>query len=114
MYKRIVVTGSLAYDHIMSMPGKFSNHIMPDKIHILNVSFKMQTFRREFGGTAGNIAYSLALLKIPSLLVASVGRDSADYLKHLKTVKNLDISGVKVFKNTQTAQGFVTTDEDDN
>jgi adenosine kinase len=114
MFKRVVVTGSLAYDHIMSMPGKFRDHIMPDKIHILNVSFKMQTFRKEFGGTAGNIAYSLALLKTPTLLVASAGRDCQDYLKHLRAVGYLDTSGVRVSKDVQTAQGFVTTDEDDN
>jgi adenosine kinase len=95
------------------MPGSFSDHIMPDKIHILNVSFIMQTFRREFGGTAGNIAYSLALLKAPVLLVASAGNDFDDYKKHIKNFK-LDMSGIKIFKNAQTAQGFVTTDKDDN
>lgn len=114
MFKRIVVTGSLAYDHIMSMPGSFSDHIMQDKIHILNVSFIMQTFRREFGGTAGNIAYSLALLKIPTLIVSAAGNDFEDYLNHLKTLKHLDISGIKIFPNVQTAQGFVTTDKNDN
>ncbi|OGJ41794.1 hypothetical protein A3B60_01680 [Candidatus Peregrinibacteria bacterium RIFCSPLOWO2_01_FULL_39_12] len=114
MFKRIVVTGSLAYDHIMSMPGSFSDHIMPDKIHILNVSFIMQTFRREFGGTAGNIAYSLALLKTPALLVAAAGNDFEDYSNHLKTLKPLDTSGIKVSRDIRTAQGFVTTDKNDN
>lgn len=114
MYKRIVVTGSLAYDHIMSMPGKFSDHIMPDKLHILNVSFIMQTFRREFGGTGGNIAYSLASLEIPTALVGSSGNDFSEYALHLKRLRYLDISGVQVVKNTPTAQGFVTTDRDDN
>ncbi len=84
MFNRIVVTGSLAYDHIMSMPGSFSDHIMPDKIHILNVSFIMQTYRTEFGGTAGNISYSLGLLGVPTLIVASAGDDFQDYLRHLK------------------------------
>jgi len=114
MFKRIVVTGSLAYDHIMSMPGSFSDHIMPDKIHILNVSFIMQTYRTEFGGTAGNISYSLGLLGVPTLIVASAGDDSQDYLRHLKRIKNLDVTGIRLFKDTRTAQGFVTTDKNDN
>jgi adenosine kinase len=114
MFKRIVVTGSLAYDHIMSMPGSFSDHIMPDKIHILNVSFIMETFKKEFGGTAGNISYSLGLLGVPTLIVASAGDDFRDYLKHLKTIKSLDVTGIKVFKDIPTAQGFVTTDKNDN
>ncbi len=114
MFSRIVVTGSLAYDHIMSMPGSFSDHIMPDKIHILNVSFIMQTFRREFGGTAGNISYSLGLLGVPTLIVASAGDDFQDYLRHLEKTKNLDVTGIKVIKNIPTAQGFVTTDKNDN
>lgn len=114
MFNRIVVTGSLAYDHIMSMPDSFGDHIMPDKIHILNVSFIMRTFRREFGGTAGNIAYTLSLLKIPTLLVSSAGNDFQSYQKHLESLKYLDISGIKIFKNVQTAQGFVTTDKNDN
>ena len=114
MFKRIVVTGSLAYDHIMSMPGSFSDHIMPDKIHILNVSFIMQTFKKEFGGTAGNISYSLGLLGVPTLIVASAGYDFQDYLKHLRTITNLDVTGIRVFKDIPTAQGFVTTDKNDN
>lgn len=114
MFNRVVVTGSLAYDHIMSMPGRFSDHIMPDKLHILNVSFIMKTFRREFGGTGGNIAYSLALLKIPTLLVATAGNDFGSYKKHLKGLSGLDTKGIEIYKNTQTAQGFVTTDRDDN
>ncbi|MGD0765150.1 MAG: PfkB family carbohydrate kinase [Dehalococcoidia bacterium] len=114
MFKRIVVTGSLAYDHIMSMPGSFSDHIMPDKIHILNVSFIMQTFTKEFGGTAGNISYSLGLLGVPTLIVASAGYDFQDYSKHLGTITNLDVTGIRVFKDIPTAQGFVTTDKNDN
>lgn len=114
MFNRIVVTGSLAYDHIMSMPDSFGDHIMPDKIHMLNISFIMRTFRREFGGTAGNIAYTLALLKTPTLLVSSAGNDFQSYWKHLERLKHLDISGVKISKSLQTAQGFVTTDKNDN
>ncbi len=114
MYKRVVVTGSLAYDHIMSMPGRFKDHIMPDKIHILNVSFIMHTFRQEFGGTGGNISYSLDLLKTPTLLAGAAGSDFASYLSHLKRLGNVDISGIKIFLKTTTARGFVITDKDDN
>lgn len=110
--KRVVVTGSLAYDYIMSMPGKFSEHIMPDKIHIINVSFIMNTFQREYGGTGGNIAYSLSLLGVPVLLVGALGSDAKDYQKHLKKL-GIDLSAVKTFKD-KTARGFVTTDSDDN
>ncbi len=114
MFKRVVVTGSLAYDHIMSMPGSFGDHIMPDKIHILNVSFIMETFRKEFGGTAGNISYSLGLLGVPTLIVASAGDDFHDYFEHLAKIRNLDVTGIRVFKDVPTAQGFVTTDKNDN
>ena len=114
MFKKIVVTGSLAYDHIMSMPGRFRDHIMPDKLHILNVSFIMNTFRQEFGGTAGNIAYTLGLLKTPSILVASAGCDFGLYKRHLLKGKYVDLSGVKIFGTDKTARGFVTTDRDDN
>lgn len=112
-YKRVLVTGSLAYDHIMSMPGKFADHILPDKLHILNVSFIMQTFRREFGGTGGNIAYSLALLRIPTVLYGAAGSDFGPYAKHLTALPGL-INRVKVWPSEVTATGFVITDRDDN
>jgi adenosine kinase len=114
VYKRTVVTGSLAFDHIMGMPTRFKDHIMPDKLHVLNVSFIMERFRREFGGTGGNIAYNLALLKTPTLLVGTVGHDFAPYKTHLRKLSNLDVSGIKVYKTTPSAHGFVMTDQDDN
>ena len=114
MKRRIIVTGSLAYDHIMSMPGRFKDHILPDKLHILNVSFIMDSFRQEFGGTGGNIAWTLGLLKIPNLLVASVGRDFGPYRRHLSKISSIDLSGIRVFRDLPTARGFVTTDQDDN
>lgn len=114
MYKKIIVTGSLAFDHIMSMPGRFSDHILPDKLHILNVSFIMNTFRQEFGGTGGNIAYNLGILGASCILVGAVGNDFSAYRKHLTKNKYIDLSGVTVFKNEVTARGFVTTDGDDN
>jgi adenosine kinase len=111
--KPIIVTGSLAFDNIMSMPGRFSDHIMPDKLHILNVSFIMKTFRQEFGGTAGNIAYSLALLHTPSVLLAGVGNDFTEYDRHISKYPLIK-KAYKVFKNEKTAQGFAITDRDDN
>lgn len=113
-YNKIVVTGSLAYDHIMSMPGRFSDHILPDKLHILNVSFIMKTFRQEFGGTGGNIAYTLSLLQIPTFLVATAGKDFVLYQEHLSKTKYIDLSAVKIIRNENTARGFVITDRDDN
>ena len=113
MYKRIVVTGSLAFDQIMSMPGRFADHILPDKIHILNVSFIMQTLRKEFGGTGGNIAYSLALHKIPTLLVGVAGSDFETYEKHLKKLPALTRK-ISLFKKESCASGFAITDRDDN
>lgn len=112
--KRVVVTGSLAFDHIMSMPGHFKDHIMPDKIHAINVSFIMHTFRNEFGGTGGNMAYSLALLHTPSLLVGSAGSDFAGYKTHLQSYPQIDLSGVSEYPGVSSAQGFVMTDRDDN
>ncbi len=112
-YKRVVVTGSLAYDHIMSMPGSFGEHILPDKIHILNVSFIMETFRKEFGGTGGNIAYTLALLQTPAVLLGAAGRDFEAYRRHLSNQSHL-VNMVKIFKDETTATGFVVTDRDDN
>src|SRR3989344_3970063 len=114
MFKKVIVTGSLAYDHIMSMPGRFRDHILPDKLHILNVSFIMDTFRQEFGGTGGNIAWTLGLLKTPAVLVASAGKDFGSYKSHLSKIETLDLTGVKVIKDLLTARGFVTTDKDDN
>lgn len=109
----VIVTGSLAFDHIMSMPGRFRDHILPDKLHILNVSFLMDTMRREYGGTGGNQAYTLALLGCRPRLVAAAGKDFAEYRKHLDGI-GVDVSGVRVFPKAYTATGFVTTDQDDN
>lgn len=113
-YPRIVVTGSLAFDHIMTMPGKFKDHIMPDKIHAINVSFIMNSFRNEFGGTGGNMAYSLSLLGVPSLLVGSAGNDFSQYKEHLQAQSRIDLAGVSEYSDMTSAQGFVMTDKDDN
>ena len=114
MFNKVVVTGSLAFDHIMSMPGSFKNHIMPDQLHILNVSFIMNTFRQEFGGTGGNIAWTLGLLNTPTTLVAAAGDDFGPYRRHLEKNGFIDLSGMRAFKGAHTARGFVITDGDDN
>ena len=74
----IIVSGSLAYDRIMDFPGRFSDHILPEKIHILNVCFAINGLRENFGGTAGNIAYTLSQLGEKPLIVAAVGHVAGD------------------------------------
>jgi len=114
MFKRVVTTGSLAFDHIMRMPGKFSDHILPDKIHILNVGFLVKEFNKEFGGTSINVAYTLSLLGVPSLVVASAGKDFSPYREYLDKFKKIDLSGVKIYENEICSQGFVITDSNNN
>ena len=84
MNERILVTGSIAYDTIMVFPDRFRNHLLADQLHILNVCFLTPQMRREFGGTAGNIAYNLKLLGEEPLVMASVGEDIQPYLAALR------------------------------
>ena len=105
----VAVTGSMAFDYIMSFPGKFSEHILPDQIEILSVSFLVDSMRRERGGTAGNIAYTLALLGQPVLLMATVGQDAPDYIMALQE-QGVDTSGVLQLPTDFTASFFVSTD----
>jgi len=81
---KILVTGSIAYDTIMVFPDRFKNHLLADQLHILNVCFLTPEMRREYGGTAGNIAYNLKLLGEDALLMATVGEDIAPYLERLR------------------------------
>ena len=108
-----LICGSLAFDTIMVFQDKFKNHILPDKIHALSVAFYVPEMRREFGGTAGNIAYNLQLLEGKPLMMATVGDDFAPYAKWLNH-NNLNTSHVKQITNTFTAQAFITTDIEDN
>ena len=108
-----LICGSFAYDNIMVFPDRFKNHILPDKIHILNVAFLVPEMRREFGGCAGNIAYNLNLLGGRPLAMGTVGRDFEPYAQWL------DQCGLRRDLVTQideefTAQAFITTDLDDN
>jgi adenosine kinase len=108
-----LICGSLAFDTIMVFQDKFQNHILPDQIHKLSVAFYVPEMRREFGGTAGNIAYNLALLEGKPLMMATVGEDFATYDKWLNK-NNLNTTHVKQIDGNFTAQAFITTDLDDN
>ena len=108
-----LICGSLAFDTIMVFQDQFKNHILPDKIHALSVAFYVPEMRREFGGTAGNIAYNLQLLEGKPLMMATVGEDFSTYANWLNK-NNLNTSHVKQIANSFTAQAFITTDLDDN
>jgi adenosine kinase len=108
-----LICGSLAYDTIMVFPDQFKNHILPDKVHILNVSFLVPRMRREFGGCAGNIAYNLKLLGGHPVPMATVGQDFGPYREHFEAI-GIDLSHVKAIEGLFTAQAFITTDLDDN
>ena len=111
--KSALICGSMAWDTIMVFKDRFSNHILPDKIHRLNVSFLVPGLRREFGGCAGNIAYNLKLLGDTGYPMATVGRDFGPY--HEWMSKNgVPADHIKVFESEHTAQAFITTDLDDN
>ena len=109
----ILICGSMAYDTIMVFQDQFKNHILPDKIHKLSVAFFVPEMRREFGGTAGNIAYNLQLLEGEPLIMATVGDDFSPYQAWLAK-NNLSSQHIKTVANTFTAQAFITTDTDDN
>lgn len=109
----IVVTGSLGYDYIMDFPGKFADRIMPDKIHQLSLSFLVDRMEKQFGGTAGNIAYTLQLLGVQPLILSTAGNDFAPYKKFLKQHK-IETRSIVERKDVATGTYFVVTDKDDN
>ena len=108
-----LICGSLAYDTIMVFPDQFKNHILPDKVHILNVSFLVPRMRREFGGCAGNIAYNLKLLGGDPLPMATVGHDFGPYREWIAKHGIRD-EGLKEITEAFTAQAYIVTDLDDN
>jgi adenosine kinase len=110
---KILVTGSIAYDTIMVFPDRFRNHLLADQLHILNVCFLTPEMRREYGGTAGNIAYNLRLLGEDPLLMATVGEDAAPYYERLRGLR-IATELLKRIPGQFTAQAFITTDLDDN
>ena len=108
-----LICGSFAYDNIMVFQDHFKNHILPDKVHILNVSFLVPEMRREFGGCAGNIAYNLKLLGGDGLPMGTVGTDFDDYAAWLAS-HGVERKHITIVEDTYTAQAFITTDMDDN
>lgn len=108
-----LVCGSLAFDTITTFPGRFAEQILPHQVHILNVSFLVPTLRREFGGCAGNIAYTLKALGGQPLVMASLGNDGAEYLARLRAL-DIDTRCVLQVSDTYTAQAMIITDADNN
>lgn len=109
----IFVSGSLAYDRIMDFPGRFADHILPEKIHILNVCFMVNGLTERFGGTAGNIAYNLALLGEKPVILATGGRDFSHYQQWLLEL-GLPLAGIRLIEEEFTAGAYITTDLADN
>jgi adenosine kinase len=108
-----LICGSLAFDTITTFPGRFAQQILPDQVHILNVSFLVPTLRREWGGCAGNIAYSLKLLGGAPVLLAALGSDGGEYLARLDAL-GIDTSSVLIEHEHHTAQCMIITDQDNN
>ncbi|MBU6493700.1 MAG: carbohydrate kinase family protein [Burkholderiales bacterium] len=108
-----LICGSLAYDNIMTFEGRFGDHILPDQVHNLNVSFLVPTLRREFGGCAGNIAYNLRLLGGSPIVMATAGEDVGPYLTHLRSL-DLPTEHVRIVPDTMTAHAMITTDLENN
>lgn len=106
---RILVTGSVAYDYLMTFPGRFGDHLLPDKLDVLSVSFLVDSLRREPGGCATNIAYNLALLGEHPVVVATVGQDFADRAR--LEAAGVDLGGLVTYPDEFTASFFVSTDE---
>lgn len=109
----ILISGTIAYDYIMDFPDTFRNHILPDKIHMLNVCFVVDQLKKEYGGTAGNIAYTMKLLGGDPIIFSPVGSDGRDYLEYLKKL-GIRTSYMPVIEDRLTASAHITTDKDDN
>lgn len=109
----VVATGSIAFDYILSYSGRFRDHILLDKTHILNLSFLVDRLEKRRGGVAANYAYNLALLGYPSAILATAGRDADEYHSWL-AARGIDVNGLRLLDDVMTATGFTTTDSDDN
>ncbi|MEE8471461.1 MAG: carbohydrate kinase family protein [Dehalococcoidia bacterium] len=109
----IIVSGSLAYDRIMDFSGYFSDHILPEKIHVLNVSFTVNGMIEKFGGTAGNIAYALHLLGEKPVILATIGHDHQRYFEWLAK-NHIACDSIKIIEEEFTASAYITTDQADN
>jgi adenosine kinase len=108
-----LICGSLAFDTITTFPGRFAQQILPDQVHILNVSFLVPTLRREWGGCAGNIAYTLKLLGGEPVILAALGSDGDGYIARLKGL-GIDTSQIMTAADHYTAQAIIITDQDNN
>lgn len=113
MSRRVLISGSVAYDTIMVFEGHFKDHILPERVHMLNVAFLTPRLKREFGGCAANIAYNLRLLGGEPVILASVGHDAGDYVRRIAAM-GIDTSHVVQLDDHFTAQAFITTDLSDN
>jgi len=109
----VLVSGSVAYDRIMNFPGLFKDHFLADKLHNINVSFSVEKFTENFGGTAGNIAYNLTLLGLESKIISTVGSDFGRYNEHLKSL-GIDTTAIHVDTTHLTSTAFIVTDKADN
>ncbi|MDH4266181.1 MAG: carbohydrate kinase family protein [Deltaproteobacteria bacterium] len=109
----IIVSGSLAYDRIMNFPGYFSEHILPEKIHVLNVCFQVKGMKEKFGGTAGNIAYALTLMGEKPGISATIGYDYHRYFAWLEK-NGISTENIKIIEDEFTASAYITTDLADN
>src|SRR5256885_13597047 len=109
----VLCTGSIAYDYILTFKGRFKDHILPDKTHILNLSFLVDDLQKRKGGVAGNYAYNLSLLGHPAAVLATAGSDAAEYRDWL-IAHGVDCRGLRLIEGEMSATGFTTTDMDDN
>jgi len=109
----VVCTGSIAFDYILTFKGRFKDHILLDKTHMLNLSFLVDNLKKRRGGVAGNYAYNLALLGYPSAVLATAGSDAVEYRAWLEKL-GVDCRGLRLFDDEISATGFTTTDLDDN
>lgn len=109
----IIITGSLGYDYIMDFAGRFADRIMPEALHKLSLSFLVDTLNKQFGGTAGNLAYTLKLLGEHPRVIAPAGNDFQPYMAFLKKHR-IDVSGISVYRDEKTSSYFGITDADDN
>jgi len=110
---RVLICGSIAFDTIMVFADRFRNHILPEKVHMLNVAFTVLEMRREYGGCAGNIGYNLKALGGEPVLMTTIGDDGQPYRERLAGF-GIDHSHIRTMPGTFTAQAFITTDLDDN
>ena len=109
----IYISGSMAYDRIMDFPGSFADYILPEKLHVLNVCFNVTSLTEKFGGTAGNIAYSLGLLGEQPVIIAAIGKDHGQYFSWLRK-NGLSTAGIEIVPEEFTAGAYITTDKVDN